>query len=299
MRVLAPAKLNLHLRVGSPGASGYHPLMSWMCTIGLFDTLTIEPADTTDVSLTCSEPSLPCDQTNLVMRAARAMQEQIARDHPGTALGARVHLHKRIACGAGLGGGSSDAACALLALNRLWKLNWPLGKLAGIAETLGSDVPFFLHGPSSLCTGRGEVVERIAPPRPRWAVLVLPGFALPTPAVYSKFDQLRLGGADAIAIRPPFQRWAELPAAELLPVLVNDLEPAAFALCPELASLREIAERAIGRPVRMTGSGSTLFSLFDDSSEAKQAAARIEESVNIGTATAEIVPALADDLNGA
>jgi 4-diphosphocytidyl-2-C-methyl-D-erythritol kinase len=296
MRVLAPAKLNLHLRVAPPDGSGFHPLMSWMCTIGLFDTLTIEPADTTGVSLTCDDPSLPCDQTNLVMRAALAMQGEALRDHPGTRIGATMHLQKRIPSGAGLGGGSSDAARTLLALNRMWKLNWPVSRLARIAETLGSDVPFFLHGSSSICTGRGELVQRIAPPRPRWAVVVLPDYALPTPAVYRKFDELRIGSAEAVGSRPPFEQWTELTGSVLLERLVNDLEPAAFAICPQLRQLREQAGQCAGRPVRMTGSGSTLFTLFDETSEAKSAAAHIEECVKTRTAIAEVAPALVDDL---
>jgi 4-diphosphocytidyl-2-C-methyl-D-erythritol kinase len=289
-----------------------------MCTIGLFDTLTIEP-DGTNVSLTCDDPSLKCDSSNLIVRAARALQEEVERHHAGSERtrdgpdlpcatrsgpsrirsgpGVKVHLTKRIPVGGGLGGGSSDAAHMILALNRLWNLYWPTARLAPLAATLGSDVPFFLHGPSSLCTGRGEIVEPIPAPKARWAVIVMPGFALPTPDVYRKFDELGLGAAQAVNIRPPLQNWTQLSARELLKELSNDLEPAAFAICPQLSDLRRDIEQTLGRPVRMSGSGSSLFSLFDDSSEANSAAARIHDRHAVKTAAVEIAPAVADDLN--
>src|SRR5262245_1822728 len=115
MRVLAPAKLNLHLRVAPLDSSGFHPLLSWMCTAGLFDTLTIQPADGTVVWLTCDDSKLACDAGNLVVRAACVLQDQVRGG-----FGAEIHLQKQILIGGGLGGGSSDAARTLLALNQLW-----------------------------------------------------------------------------------------------------------------------------------------------------------------------------------
>lgn len=140
MRLLAPAKINLHLRVGPVENSGFHSLLSWMCSVALFDTLTIEQADARQILLSCDDPSLPCDATNLVVRAATAMRRE-AIDAKDAA--ARIRLEKRIPLGGGLGGGSSDAACTLLGLSRLWNLNWPVDRLSRIAASLGSDVPFF------------------------------------------------------------------------------------------------------------------------------------------------------------
>jgi 4-diphosphocytidyl-2-C-methyl-D-erythritol kinase len=322
MRVLAPAKLNLHLRVSPIDQSGFHPLMSWMCTIALFDTLTIEPADTTHVSLTCDDSSLPCDNTNLVVRAAHALAKAVEHPHAGAERtraapdsvlldeekirgdastlcpGVKVHLEKRIPTGGGLGGGSSDAARTLLALNRLWKLNWDTERLAPIAAQLGSDVPFFLYGSSSICTARGEVVRPITAPRPRAALLILPDFPMATPAVYRKFDELRLGSREAVDSPAPVDGWTKLDARELLQELVNDLEAPAFEICPQLGQLRERFEDDLGRPVRMSGSGSTLFTLFDEMPEAELPAAHIGDRQRMKTAVVPIAPPIADDLRG-
>jgi 4-diphosphocytidyl-2-C-methyl-D-erythritol kinase len=300
MRVLAPAKLNLYLRVGAADQSGFHPLMSWICTVGLFDTLTIEPADKPGISLTCDRADLPCDHRNLIVRAAGALREELSRSRdpadrgPKAAPGVKVHLEKRIPMGGGLGGGSSNAAHVLLALNRLWNLNWPVARLARVAASLGSDVPFFLYGPSSICTGRGERVQPTNAPRSRWAVLILPALVLPTPDVYRKFDELGLADVGALDAQPPFRQWAELGTTELLGQLVNDLEPASFALSPELSSLQQSAEKTIGRAVRMSGSGSSLFTLFDESGEAKSAAAHIHDRLGISAAAVDVAPPLAD-----
>src|SRR5690606_26513362 len=137
-----------------------------------------------------------------------------------------------------------------------------------------SDVPFFLHHQlegitDATCTGRGEVVQPFTPGRRHAVLLILPGIHVATPAVYKQYDSLPAPPDDG---EPDFAAWSNLPADDLLPVLRNDLEPAAFSLHPELADLRRHAEAALGRIVRMTGSGSTLFTLFDDPQEAHDAA---------------------------
>lgn len=296
-----PAKLNLHLRVGPPRADGFHPLLTWMVTAGLFDTLRLrvreaaaagaagptgEPASDV-VRLTCDPPTLPADERNLVVRAVRAWGEAAREglaERVTTGTAPRLPpidaaLAKRTPAGAGLGGGSSDAAFALLAADRLWTgRRWPAGEpravdeLSAFAARLGSDVPFFLHGPSGVCAGRGEVVRPVARPAARWAVLVLPAIVMPTPDVYRRFDAMGLGRAEAVGAEPDWAAWARLPATDLMARLVNDLEPPAFAIRPELADLRRQAESAAGRAVRMSGSGSSLFTLFDGAEEAKAAA---------------------------
>ncbi len=298
MKLLAPAKINLHLRVGPVNRqTGFHPLMSWFCTVGLFDTLLIEqdPNSAEPFILTCDDPALPCDATNLVVRAADALRR--SADENGKALSKiRAQLQKRIPAGGGLGGGSSDAARTLLGLNRMWLLNHSVEYVSGIAATLGSDVPFFLHGPSSVCTSRGEVVRPIRRPRPKWVVLIFPRFAVSTPAAYRVFDEMGLGDPDSIRTPPDWQQWAELSAGPLLSRLVNDLEAPAFAMCPELASLRLTLEKMLGRTVRMSGSGSTLFTLFDDFDEAESSAARIQEYCGVRALTTELAPTICDDL---
>ncbi|MGC4031011.1 MAG: 4-(cytidine 5'-diphospho)-2-C-methyl-D-erythritol kinase [Tepidisphaeraceae bacterium] len=274
----APAKLNLDLRVGAPRADGFHPIRSWFVTVGLFDRLDFSPAD--DIRLTCSDPTIPVDGRNLVVRAAEALR-------PGDGRGVLIHLEKSIPAGGGLGGGSSDAATTLLALNEFWKLGLPIDRLHDIAATLGSDVPFFLHGPSSLCEGRGDVVTPVPPPGCGQALLVLPGLHMPTPAVFKRLDELRptvpdfahgtvvVGGAGALA---------------LLPGLSNDLETPAFDLRPELAELRQEIEGIVARPVRMSGSGSTLFTLYDTDAEAQAAQTVVTQKTGMRCVVAGICP---------
>lgn len=258
MRIQCPAKINLDLRVGPPRTDGFHPIRSWFVTVGLYDTLTLSPAD--DLSLTCDDPAVPSDARNLVWRAAEALRP--------AGRGVAITLSKRIPSGGGLGGGSSDAASALVRLDAFWELGRSRDELATIAATLGSDVPFFLYPPSAICRGRGEVIEPVPPPNSRWAVLVLPPIHMPTPAVFRRLDELRPTAAFDDETPQP----TATTAAELLPTLVNDLEAPAFDLSPELAGMRGTLERRLDRPVRMSGSGSTLFTLYDAESEARAAA---------------------------
>jgi 4-diphosphocytidyl-2-C-methyl-D-erythritol kinase len=257
----APAKINLHLRVGRVRPDGFHPLLTWMTTVGLSDRLTATRTDDDAVTMTCDDPSLPIDGSNLVVRAAHSLG----------VTGVRIDLAKSIPHGGGLGGGSSDAATTLIGLNQMFSLNRDLPTLSELAGKLGSDIPFFLHGPSSVCRGRGEIVRPIPPPSlAKWALLILPGIPVPTPAVYRKFDEMNLGSD--VDTAPDWSVWAAMPAEELLRQLVNDLEKPAFVIRPDLATLRDQCEQTIGRIVRMSGSGSTLFSLFETESEAAQAA---------------------------
>jgi 4-diphosphocytidyl-2-C-methyl-D-erythritol kinase len=261
MHLISPAKINLHLRVGPRAPGGFHPLLSWMCTINFCDTIRITPTATDQLHLTCNNPDVPTDKSNLILRAAVAL---------GPKTGADIHLGKRIPIGGGMGGGSSNAAAALLGFNQLWNLNLTPDELSPIAATLGSDVPFFLHGPSSICQGRGERVTPIPAPAPKFAVLFFPDLSMSTPAVYRKFDELNLGSDRDIHNHFDWTQWSRLPAAELLKKLINDLESPAFSLCPQLAKLREQIEDQISQTVRMSGSGSTLFTLADDQSYANQ-----------------------------
>ena len=320
MRVPAPAKINLHLRVGPPRGDGFHPLLTWMVTAGLFDTLVFVRSNSggsvaeteTEFALSCSDPDLPVDPAgNLVSRVAVALADTLNRvgegsiargTHSGVRETGRVSafLIKRIPPGAGLAGGSSDAVATLRALNRLWRLEergWSDERLAQFAEQFGSDLSFFFaaagEGGSAICTGRGEIVRRTPPPdTARWAVLVLPKFPMPTPQVYRRFDEMKLGDERSITEEPDWAAWRKLPASELMSRLVNDLEPAAFSLRPELAELRAALETNLGRPFRMSGSGSSLFTLCDGFDEATSLARRARDEMNVDAVGVEIAPAL-------
>ena len=316
MRLLAPAKINLFLRVGPPKADGFHPIRSWFCTIGLFDTLTLKlnnkhrSASASGAvpqtagppfSLAVDRRDLPADERNLVVRAARALADTPGRDADapaGRREGVSAFLEKRIPIGAGLGGGSSDAARALLGLNNLWGIGWSAQRLSEFASEIGSDLPFFFHGPSGICTGRGEIVRPIEKPLPRWAVLVMPEIHMSTPAVYRRFDEMRPGQVDTLNDEEPeLAKWARLPAEKLLPLLVNDLEAPAFSLSPELNEISRSVERLLNRIVRMSGSGSSLFSLYDDPAEAKEASGRVGSELKLAAQHVEIAPQLHDDLD--
>ena len=334
MRVLAPAKINLHLRVGPPRGDGFHPLLSWMTTAGLFDTLTFvrqghgrtpdkddarrpspDDVDTRSptairpiFALSCSDPSLPVTtEGNLVTRVAIALADTRrfmlgSRVGEGsTARGAEnarepgavsAFLNKRIPQGAGLAGGSSDAVATLKALSRLWKLDWSTDRLARFGERFGSDLSFFFaETGSAICTGRGEIVRPVAPPDiARWAVLVLPKLASSTPAVYRRFDEMNLGDERHVNEEPDFGAWSKLPSADLMLRLANDLEAPAFALTPALGEVWTTVGRHLARPFRMSGSGSSLFSLCDSTEEAESLARRVKKELNIDAVGVQIAP---------
>jgi 4-diphosphocytidyl-2-C-methyl-D-erythritol kinase len=186
-----------------------------------------------------------------------------------------------------------------MALNRRWHLDWPMDRLAPLAAKLGSDVPFFLYGPSSICTGRGEIVNPIPPPSlAKWVVLILPDIHMPTAAVYGRFDQLALGFDEHIERdRPDWSAWISKKSKDLLSGLVNDLERPAFEIRKDLGTLRADIELKLGRPVRMSGSGSSLFTLYDERGEAEAAANVILAQFGVPRViAAEMAPTIDDDL---
>lgn len=259
-----------------------------MCTVGLFDSLELEvlakaPPGESPVRLSCDLPGLPCDSNNLVVRVGSAWLEamQNERSLPTRYEAIRAALSKRIPMGGGLGGGSADAAATLIGLNRLWNAGWDAARLAQFAAAFGSDLPFFFHGPSSVCSGRGEFVRPIDPPKPLSALLLLPSIAMPTGPVYRRFDEMGLGREEDLRAEPDWAAWTQMNARELLPRLVNDLEKPAFDFSPALRDLRDESERLLDRPVRMSGSGSTLFTIFDTSAESVEAADRVAGQLNV------------------
>jgi 4-diphosphocytidyl-2-C-methyl-D-erythritol kinase len=294
MHVLAPAKINLHLRVGPRRDDGFHPLVSWMCTVGLFDSLSFERSEghavPREFSLRCNKADIPCGAENLVCKAAAAIGAKGSEP-----LGVECFLRKSIPSGAGLGGGSADAARTLVALNKLCNLSLPFAELTSLSAKIGSDVAFFLHEPSAICRGRGERVEKIAKPNVGWALLILPAIHCPTPRIYQQFDEMGLGEEECLK-DAVWHQWATLNAHDLLPLLINDLEKPAFALFPKLAEIRGRAEQLLAQPVRMSGSGSSLFTLFDSQAECELARASLARIVDAEILSVPLCPALEDDL---
>jgi 4-diphosphocytidyl-2-C-methyl-D-erythritol kinase len=253
---LCPAKANLTLRIRGKRADGFHELESVMHTLTLADALSVEAAD--DLVFTCSEPWLETPD-NLVLRAARLL-----RARAGVSVGARIHLEKRIPAQAGLGGGSSDAATALVALRDLWGLELSRTALADLAAELGSDVAFFLNGPAAIARGRGEQLDPLSVSASFPVVLAKPSAGLSTPAVYGALhappvrDDLPPTLADTAAMVAALGSGDPRAVAS---ALINDLQKPAFQLLPLLADLRDRMMSLGCAGVLLCGSGSALFGL--------------------------------------
>ena len=247
--VAAPAKVNLFLHIIGRRADGYHLLQSVFALIDWTDVLHFELR--TDAVLQRHDlgPVLPAH--DLCLRAAQALQAR-----SGTRLGADISIDKRVPWGAGLGGGSSDAASVLLALNRLWGLNWPLSRLLQLGVELGADVPFFLHGRNAFVEGIGEVLTPVPLPR-QWLAVIKPPAAVDTRAVFASALVVR---DTQPVILESFTAEAAQADAKGFPDGFgrNDLQGAALALCSDVAQAAGILEASFGNS-RMTGSGSAAF----------------------------------------
>ncbi len=280
LTVQAPAKLNLSLAVLARRADGFHEIESLMVPVSLADTLHVRSTEQAGVRLRVTfegelaagpgralARDVPADGRNLVVRAA----ERLARE-AGVTTGLDVDLVKRIPSGAGLGGGSSDAAAVLMAAARLWSLDWPADRLARIGAEIGSDVPWFFAGGPAIASGRGERIDRVAGLPPLAAVIACPSTGLSTAAVYGRCvpDASRRGEAARLAVA---LSSGGLQAG--LPFMSNALEPPARSLSPEVDGLLEALDRAGGFAPRLTGSGSACFTLSRTTGEAEDIAARI------------------------
>lgn len=265
MTLRAPAKINWTLRVVGRRPDGYHEIESLVAPVSLFDDLELVRRDDGAVKLTCDAEGVPTDGRNLVVKAALAL-----RDAAGVSAGVSCRLTKRIPSGAGLGGGSSDAASTLLGLNRLWGLNWPVERLMPPGAAVGSDVCLFLPGGPVLMTGRGERVRR-AVGWPGWVVLLLPGVEVSTAAVYAAYRAEDVGAE----IRSSEPNGDGCSARDWMERTFNMLEAPAMRVCPLLADIAMKAAALAERTVRMSGSGSTLYTAFDTEAEAESFVGRV------------------------
>ena len=249
----APAKLNLFLHITGRRADGYHLLQSVFVLIDWADTLHVERRDDGLLRRHDLGPTLPAD--DLSLRAARALQQAT-----GCTFGADISILKSVPWGAGMGGGSSDAATVLLALNRLWNLNLPRGRLLELATPLGADVPFFVGGDNAFVEGIGERLTPIEWAPRRYAV-VKPAESLGTAGIFSHPDLARdtepatLAGSVA---QLKAQQEHGNTRASVAAFGHNDLQPVAQALCPPIAQVAKWLDDRFGNS-RMTGSGSAVF----------------------------------------
>lgn len=269
----APAKVNLFLEVLGRRPDGYHEIATLLVAVTLYDTLEFKEEAGGETRIETDDPSLPAGPDNLIWRAADAL-----RRHAGRLGGFRVQLRKRIPAAAGLGGGSSDAAATLLALNKLWRLGLSLMELQTIAAEVGSDVPFFVTDGAAWCTGRGERVEPVAILRPLWLVLACPRSGLSTAEVYKhvRVPENPVVGQD---VR---RALACGEVDKLAGLLHNQLEAATKELCPEVGAVLDRLAR-LGVPGRLvSGSGSSTFALCRDRQEAFRVARELSGDAGAG-----------------
>lgn len=264
----APAKLNLFLHITGRRPDGYHELQSVFVPISLADTLDFETRD--DGQLLRAGDLIGPLEGDLVLRAARLLQQE-----SGTTQGAHIRVEKRIPAGSGLGGGSSDAATTLLALNRLWCLNWPREKLAALALTLGADVPFFLGPGPAFVEGIGE---RLTPlphtllQQPQWAIVVHPQVHVATADIFKAPGLTRKSKPVTMRALSEALRPDGLYGC-------NTLQAEAIRQAPLIQTALDHLNQVLGQSdaARMTGSGSAVFALAARESQAKEAAAALNQ----------------------
>jgi len=268
IRADAPAKINLTLEVLGGRDDGYHELRSLVIGIELADRVVCQTSPVPGIAFHCDDPTLN-HADNLAARAARMLA-----DRCGGEPALRIDLNKRIPVGGGLGGGSSDAATTLRLCDHLWETGLDEVGLAAIGAELGSDVPLFFSLPSAIIEGRGE---RVTPVRLRWSgwvLLICPPIPVSTARVYSAYRPVDSGGLPSVA---DLDILHAASATELSGLLSNHLETAVFRVCPTVYSLREALNLLDLTSVHVTGSGSAMYSLFDDPGAALRAADKIRE----------------------
>lgn len=262
MQIAAPAKINLNLRVlGRNEATGYHEIETWMVPVTLADELRVELTEAPGIALTCSDPELDNGSGNLAWKAAELFLRETK--HAG---GAAIELHKRIPSGAGLGGGSSDAAAVLRSLDEQTGRRLGDDKLEELAAQLGSDVPFFIRGKAAMARGRGEKLEDKPLPAPLDLLLLKPPFPVPTAWAYAGYAEKKFCPAEWTA--PQLHNGIEI---------FNDLERSVFRKYLLLPAMRQwLIEHSLVAAAGMSGSGSCLFAILRDPRGADQLATEAE-----------------------
>jgi 4-diphosphocytidyl-2-C-methyl-D-erythritol kinase len=254
MDISSPAKINLFLQVTGKRTDGYHDIITLMCCIGLSDTIRLRFGEKR-ISVECPHPDVPEDQTNLACRAA-----ELFFDSHRVKEGVHIAIDKTIPVGAGLGGGSSNAAAVLKGLNTHYGRPFSLRELSRMGRYTGADVPFFIAGRPAVASGIGDLLQPYDRLRPYPILLIFPSISVSTAEVYKKFN-LRLTKNKKIINRAIFRsNWGK-DAPELLH---NDLEAAASAICPEIQEAKEALLRHGALGAAMSGSGSAVFGVFED-----------------------------------
>jgi len=277
MQVLAPAKINLSLKIFGRRNDGFHELDTLIAPISLYDEISVDKVRPGEgIEFRCNDPSIPQSDDNLAVRAAKAFFE-ITKIDPAVF----IELKKKIPQGAGLGGGSSDAASVLLALNQVFEAKLSREALGKMAEAIGSDVPFFLFQSAALCKGHGEMVTPIKLKRKFSILLLKPAFAVSTGWAYSRWQDSR----EIPGIRYEAQEFSDQ-------TFVNDLERPVFEKFVFLAQLKTwlLGQSEVGAAL-MSGSGSTMFAVMRENEDADSVANRAKAALDpeLWTRTCETI----------
>lgn len=289
MEYFSPAKINLYLYVTGRRPDGFHELNSLFAKLDIADRLTfirlpahegplldMDGGPALPIRLTTSEPNLPTDRRNFIVQAAERLLKVVGER--AVSMPVEINLVKNVPLGGGLGGGSSNVAVTLTALNKLWEAGLGSGELSELAAEISSDAPFFFGPAQALITGRGEHVSPLPRVWPFHAVLICPPFGCHTAEVYRAFAAgIRTPLPDRLLTPTDFWRTdgSPCPPTEMAPQLVNMLLPAAMHVQPTLENILAEASDLSHRPIHLSGSGSTLFILADTPEGAGQIVARL------------------------
>ncbi len=270
LEIKSHAKINLYLDVLNKRRDGFTNIETIFQTVSLADTLLLEPRPET-VTMECTMPGVPTDESNLVIRAARLLQQET-----GCRAGVHMRLEKRIPMAAGLAGGSGNGAAALAGLNELWDLELSMPRLERLAARLGSDVPYCLHGGTVAATGRGERMKQLDPIPETWFVLLHPDLHVSTRDVYTSPDLARSAERPFAGSTPTFRRAIEaVTEGGLADALFNRMETAAFPMHPELADWKQQLLDCGCSAAIMSGSGPTVFGLCTSQQHAESVAGQM------------------------
>ena len=286
MKIRAPAKINLRLKIVGKRADGYHLLDSIMVAVTLFDEIEIKKrkakssgSEAPQLRVTCDHPQVPAGEKNLAYRAASLLMRAA-----GVVESLDIHIRKRIPVGAGLGGGSTDAAATLVGLNKLLKLRYSAARLEKLAVDLGADVPFFIRARPSRARGVGEKLTPLKNIRPWWVVILYPGFAVSTAWVYSNVPQ------NLTKFHVNTRLYTLLTRApKFADLLVNDLEAVTVKRYRRIKLMKDSLVKMGAAGALMTGSGSAVFGIFGSREKANKAYRTLRRTDDIQAFIAQVI----------
>jgi len=265
--LLSPAKINLFLHVEGKRQDGYHDLVSIMCCVGIYDTISID-FKTAQTSIKCSVPNVPEDETNLAAAGAAVFFKVYNKSQP-----LKIIIDKHIPVSAGLGGGSSNAAAVMCGLNQYYGFPIPYKRLISMGASLGADIPFFIYGKPAVARGIGEKLEPFEILCPYSVLLVNPGFEVSTAKIFKKLNL----GLTTCKKKLTYCHFKREPF-DIIDILCNDLETVTLKMFPEIAVIKKELLKLGAIGAQMTGSGPTVFGIFSNSDKAEKAKCAIKKN---------------------